>query len=95
MFTTILRHLGEKVLSAANKQIGVSTFFQRENPAVYGVNESLRDSFASRRNSVPADSSEIFDFRDTRNLRFLGTGVNRVLSEPQTTGDYRGGAPLT
>ena len=45
---------------------GEPIFSQRENPAVYGVNESLCDSFASRRNSVPADSSEIEDFRDTR-----------------------------
>jgi len=30
-------------------------------------------SSAACRNRVPADSSEIYDFRDTRNLRFLGT----------------------
>jgi len=30
-------------------------------------------SSASCRNGVPADSSEIYDFRDTRNRRFLGT----------------------
>ena len=42
-------------------------------PPLVGVNETRRVSFASRRNEVPADSSEIFDFRDTRNLRFLGT----------------------
>ena len=38
-----------------------------------GVDETRSVSFPSRRNGVPADSSEIFDFRDTRNLRFLGT----------------------
>ena len=37
------------------------------------VDETRSVSFASRRNGVPADSSEIKDFRDTRNLRFLGT----------------------
>ena len=41
--------------------------------ASVGVDETLRVLFASRRNGVPADSSEIFDFRDTRNRRFLGT----------------------
>ena len=70
---------------------------QRGSPAVHGVNETLRvsfahqnakrsedvneslcDSFASRRNGVPADSSEIKDFRDTRTRGVLGTGGNRV-----------------
>jgi hypothetical protein len=41
------------------------------------VDETLRVSFASRRSGAPADSSEIYNFRDTRTLRVLGTGVNR------------------
>ena len=56
-----------------------SDSFAHQKSSISGdVDETLRVSFASRRNGVPADSSEIFDFRDTRTLRVLGTGVNRV-----------------
>ena len=51
------------------------TEVQAESPVVHGVDETRSVSFASRRNSVPADSSEIFDFRNTRTLRVLGTGL--------------------
>ena len=41
--------------------------FAHQKSAISGdVDKTLRVSFASRRNGVPADSSEIFDFRDTR-----------------------------
>ena len=40
-----------------------------------GVTETLRVSFASRRNSVPADTLELCEFRDTRHLRFPGTAL--------------------
>ena len=52
----------------------------------HGVNKTPCVLFASRRNGVPADSSEIFDFRDTRNRRFLGTQSVHVFD----TGSHRG-----
>ena len=48
--------------------------FAHQKSSISGdVDETRSVSFASRRNGVPADSSEIKDFRDTRDLRFLGT----------------------